>query len=222
MSELERFWAYKLILRYEIMSTKLAIRDGVALAKHEDWPSWPTYSNRCLKSLEGVLHSLRWTLSGFYGGNITYDERFCESFANYNSTKYALTVDHGSSAIILAMQALGISFGDEVIIPGLTWVSCASSVIKINAKPVFVDIEGDTLCIDPIKVEEAITSKTRAILVVHLYSAMANMEFLKKISEKYKIPIIEDCSQAHGAVWNGKKAGSIGDIGIFVCNKVNH
>ncbi|MCU0323184.1 MAG: DegT/DnrJ/EryC1/StrS family aminotransferase [Chitinophagaceae bacterium] len=197
------------------MSNKFAIRGGVALAKYEDWPNWPTYSKFCLKSLKKVLHSFRWTLSGFYGGTITYDERFCQSFAQYNGTKYSLTVDHGSSAIIVAMQALGISFGDEVIVPGLTWVSCASAVIRVNAKPVFVDVEEYTLCIDPIKVEEAITSKTRAILVVHLYSTMANMELLKKVSEKYKIAIIEDCSQAHGAIWDGKKAGSIGDIGIF-------
>lgn len=197
------------------MSTKLAIKGGMPLAEYKDWPNWPVYSDLCSKSLDKVLSSSRWTLSGFHAGNITYDEKFCESFAEYNGTKYALTVDHGSSAIILAMQALGISFGDEVIVPGLTWVSCASSVIKINAKPVFVDVERETLCIDPIKVEEAITSRTRAILVVHLYSAMANMESLKKISDKYKIPIIEDCSQAHGAIWNGKKAGSIGNIGIF-------
>lgn len=197
------------------MNNKLAINGGPPLAKYEEWPKWPPYKSSFLESIKKVFGSYRWTISGFYNGDITFDERFCEAFSKYNGTKYALTVDHGSTAIILAMQALGVSYGDEVILPGLTWVACASAILRVNARPVFVDVEASNLCIDPSKVEEAITPKTRAILVVHLYCSMANMDALKKISHQYNIPIIEDCSQAHGAKWNGKKAGSIGDIGIF-------
>lgn len=197
------------------MGNTLAIKGGIPLANYKDWPKWPVYKASSLQSLKTVLKNYRWTVSGFYTGSSTFDEKFCEDFSKYNNTKYALTVDHGSTSIILALQALGISYGDEVILPGLTWVACASAILKVNAKPIFIDIEEATLCINPSKVEEAISHKTRAILVVHLYSCMANMKHLKDISRKYKIPIIEDCSQAHGAVWDRQKAGTLGDIGVF-------
>ncbi|EER22288.1 MULTISPECIES: DegT/DnrJ/EryC1/StrS family aminotransferase [spotted fever group] len=197
------------------MRKQLAINGGRCVAKYDEWPKWPLYQPSFIDSLKTVLESYRWTVSGLYTGTTTFDEKFCEDFAKFNNVKYALTVDHGTTAILVALQALGISYEDEVILPGLTWVSCATAILRVNAKPVFVDIEESTLCIDPIKVEEAITPKTRAILVVHLYCCMANMNHLKKISKKYNIPIIEDCSQAHGAIWEGKKAGSLGDIGIF-------
>lgn len=197
------------------MNGHLAINGGSYLASYREWPKWPPYKASFIKSLKTVLQNYRWTISGLYTGTTTFDEKFCQRFAKYNGVKYALTVDHGSTSILLALQALGVSYGDEVILPGLTWVACASAILRINAKPVFVDIEESTLCIDPVKVEEAITFQTRAILVVHLYCCMANMDLIKAISQKYNIPIIEDCSQAHGSIWNRKKAGSIGDIGIF-------
>lgn len=197
------------------MEEKLAINGGKPLASYNDWPKWPVYNESVKKSLEIVLNNNRWTVSGFYTGAQTFDEIFCEEFSRYNQSKYALTIDHGSSAILIALQALGITKGDEVIVSSLTWVACASVILRANATPVFVDIEESTLCMDPFKVEEAITPKTRAILVVHLYSCMAELNLLKKISIKYNIPIIEDCSQAHGAVWDGHKSGTIGDIGIF-------
>ena len=197
------------------MNHHLAINGGSGIATYDEWPKWPLYSSSFINALALVLQNRRWTVSGPYTGTTTFDEKFCKAFARYNDTKYALTVDHGTTAIVLALQALGVSYGDEVIIPGLTWVSCASAILRVNAKPVFVDVEASTLCIDPIKVEEAITYKTRAILVVHLYSCMADMNRLKEISKRYSIPIVEDCSQAHGATWNEKKSGSIGDIGVF-------
>lgn len=193
----------------------LAINGGTPIAQSNEWFKWPAYGQNTLNSLKSVLESARWTLSGFKTTTQTFDEKFCKDFSSFNKTKFALTVDHGSSAIILALQSLGISFGDEVILPGLTWVSCASSVLKVNAKPVFADVENHTLCIDPSNVEELITPKTRAIIIVHLYSTMCNMDRLIKISKKYNIPIIEDCSQSHGSEWAGQKAGSIGNIGIF-------
>lgn len=197
------------------MNNHLAINGGSSLATYKEWPSWPMYKASFINSLKEVLQSYRWTVSGLYTGVDTFDEKFSKEFSKYNDVKYTLTVDHGTTSILLALQALGVSYSDEVILPGLTWVSCASAILRANARPVFVDVEESTLCIDPIKVEEAITLKTRAILVVHLYCCMANMNQLRKISKKYNIPIIEDCSQAHGAVWNGRNSGSIGDIGIF-------
>ena len=115
----------------------------------------------------------------------------------------------------MSMKALGIGPGDEVIVPGLTWVACASSVLRVGAVPILVDIDPDTLCLSAREVEAALTSRTAAILVVHLYSAMANMDELLALSSRHAVPLIEDCAQAHGARWRGRRAGSLGKIGTF-------
>ena len=197
------------------MNSSLAIKGGQPICSSGDWPIWPQFSKKILTDFEKVLGSKRWTISSFYTDQETFDEKFCKSFADYNKTKYVLTTDHGSSAILLALQALEVKKGHEVIIPGLTWVACATAVLRANAVPILVDIEASTQCICPKAVEKAITPRTKAILVVHLYSCMANMDELLLISHKYKIPLIEDCSQSHGALWKDKKAGSMGTMGIF-------
>lgn len=179
------------------------------------WPEWPRVSPNTLQNLSDVLHSGRWTMSGFYTGRETYNEKFCKAFSAYIGTKYCIAMDHGSNALLASLQALGVNYGDEVIVPGLTWVACATVVLQANAIPIFVDIEAATQCLDPKHVEEAITEKTKAIMVVHLHNCMADMETLQVLSQKYKIPLIEDCSQAHGAMWDKHKAGSLGHIGVF-------
>jgi len=142
-------------------------------------------------------------------------ERFEDEFSNYIGTKYAIGVNSGSDALLLALQALGIDKGDEVITVSHTFISTVDAIVRNGAKPVFVDITPDTYCIDVTKIEERITKKTKALLPVHLYGHPADMQPIMEIAKKYKLSVIEDACQAHGAEYKGSKVGSIGDIGCF-------
>ncbi len=179
------------------------------------WPSWPQYTETSLSNLSKVLSSGRWTVSGPWTGKKTYETLCSEKIADVMGSRYCTMVDHGASALFIALQALGVREGDEVIVPGLTWIACASVVLRLGAKPVFVDIEESCLGLDPIDLERKISTKTKVIMVVHLYSCMADMEAIMEISKKYSIPVLEDCSHAHKAMWKDKFAGTIGQIGIF-------
>jgi len=110
---------------------------------------------------------------------------------------------------------LDIGVGDEVIVPGLTWQATASAVCDVNAIPIIVDVEPATLCIDPKKVEQAITSNTRAIIPVHLYHRMADLDAMMRIAQKHNLYLIEDCAHTHGSIWAGKFAGTTGDFGSY-------
>lgn len=144
-----------------------------------------------------------------------YVQGFEEEFARFCDTKYALSCCNGTVALHLALLALGIKEGDEVVIPALTYIATCNAVKYVNAKPVFADIDPDTWNIDPQKIEEKITDKTRAIIVVHLYGNPADMDAIMSVAKKHNLYVIEDAAEAHGALYKGKKAGSIGDIGTF-------
>lgn len=193
---------------------RLAIKGGTPVYAGA-WPVWPQHGPDALARIAQVLDSGRWAISGTWTGTRTLEREFAEAWARYVGTEYCTPVDHGSSALVAAFAALGVGAGDEVIVPGLTWVACASSVLRVGAVPVLVDIDPHSLCIDPRAVEAAITPKTRAILVVHLYSAMADMDALRDIARRHGLGLVEDAAQAHGAVWNGRRAGSLGDVGTF-------
>lgn len=128
---------------------------------------------------------------------------------------HAVTTSSGTAALFLSLKVAGIQPGDEVIVPALTFASTSFAVNSIGAVPVFVDVEPWTYTLDPECVEAAITEKTRAIIVVHLYGQMANMRALQEISQKYHLTLIEDAAQAHGARYQGQYAGSLGDFGCF-------
>lgn len=153
--------------------------------------------------------------SGWVSSMGEYINRFEQEFASYCGTKYALTTSTGTAALHLALLSLGIGVGDEVIIPDLTFISTANAVTYAGAKVILVDIEKDTLCIDPIKIEQAITKNTKAIIPVHLYGHPANMIDINKLAEKYNLVVIEDAAEAHGAEVKGQKTGALGDCGIF-------
>jgi len=142
-------------------------------------------------------------------------KRFEEDFSKYIGTKYSVGVNSGSDALFLALKVLGIGEGDEVITVSHTFISTVDAIMRNGARPVFVDIEPDTYCIDVSKIEKKITNKTKAILPVHLYGHPADMEPIMKLAEKYNLFVIEDACQAHGAEYKGKKVGSIGDLGCF-------
>jgi len=156
--------------------------------------------------------------SVFEKGNFILGEEekeFEVQFAKFCDTKYAIGVNSGTDSLYLALGALNISVGDEVIIPTFTFIATALCISYTGAKPVFVDIEEETYNINPQKLEEAITGKTKAVILVHLYGQPANMDEISAIANKHNITIIEDACQAHGATYKGKKTGSLGGIGCF-------
>lgn len=144
-----------------------------------------------------------------------YINRFEAAFKEHLGVKYAIATSSCTGALHLGMAALGIGPGDEVIMADTNWIATASPIVNLGAKPVFVDILEDSWCIDPEQVERAITPRTRAIVAVHLYGNLCDMDRLLAIGEKHGIPVIEDAAEAIGSVYHGKRAGSIGAFGTF-------
>lgn len=144
-----------------------------------------------------------------------YIDLFESLFKSHLGVNYAIATSSCTGALHLGLSALGISYGDEVIIADTNWVATASPIIHLGAKPVLVDILEDTWCIDPEKVEDAITPKTKAIIAVHLYGNLCDMNRLIEIGNKYNIPVIEDAAESFGSEYFGRKAGNIGEFGAF-------
>ncbi len=163
------------------------------------------------EEIEGVVEVLR---SGIIAQGPRVKE-FEERFAEMTGVKHAVAVTNGTAALDLTLKAIGIKEGDEVITTPFTFIATSNSVLFQGARPVFVDIEEDTYLIDPAKIEEKITERTKAILPVHLYGQTADMDAINEIAERHGIPVIEDAAQAHGATYKGKKAGSMGLAGTF-------
>jgi len=141
--------------------------------------------------------------------------RFEQEFADYCNVKHAIAVNTGTSALHLALLAAGIGPGDEVITVPFTFVATVSAICYTGARPVFVDVEPVTLTMDPAEIEAKITPRTKAIIPVHIYGQMADMDAVKAIADHHRIPVIEDACQAHGAQYKGQRAGSIGVSGCF-------
>ncbi|HMB94312.1 MAG TPA: DegT/DnrJ/EryC1/StrS family aminotransferase [Rhodothermales bacterium] len=141
--------------------------------------------------------------------------RFEQEWATFNDSAFCALVTNGTHTLQLALEALDVGYGDEVIVPGLTWQATASVVCDVNAVPVLVDVDPETLCIDPVKVEAAITPRTRAIIPVHLYHRMADLDALQRIAQQYNLDLIEDCAHTHGSQWQGTNAGTLGTFGSF-------
>lgn len=144
-----------------------------------------------------------------------YINRFEELFKHHLGVQYAIATSSCTGALHMGMAALGIGPGDEVILADTNWIATASPIVNLGAQPVFVDILPDSWCIDPEKAEQAITPNTKAIVAVHLYGNLCDMERLLAIGEKYGIPIIEDAAEAIGSVFHGRRAGSMGKFGSF-------
>ena len=141
--------------------------------------------------------------------------KFEREWAEFNKSKFCALVTNGTHALQLALEVLDIGVGDEVIVPGLTWQATASIVCDVNSVPVLVDIDPETLCIDPKKIEQNISPRTRAIIPVHLYCRMADMDKILEIAGKYKLHVIEDAAHSHGSVWESQGAGTLSDFGSF-------
>lgn len=140
---------------------------------------------------------------------------FENNFAKFSGNKYGVSVTNGTTALHTALLALGIGSGDEVIIPDFTMVACLFAVLYVGATPVFVDADADTWNMDVSQIEEKITKKTKAVMVVHIYGHPVDMTPVKKLAKKHGLKIIEDAAEAHGATYKGKSVGCLGDVGCF-------
>lgn len=164
------------------------------------------------EELQLVVEAIK---SGWISSQGRFIEEFEQRFAEYIGVSYGVAVCNGTVALHLALSALGIGSGDEVIIPTLTFAAVANAVVLTGAKPVFVDSHATYWCIDPEKIREKISSKTKAIIAVHLYGHPCDMDALLRIASEHDLYLIEDCAEAHGAEYKSKKVGSFGDISCF-------
>src|SRR6202167_375977 len=161
---------------------------------------------------ELVLDALN---SGWVSSIGKYIDEFEANFASYCGTEYAIAVSNGTTGLHLALAALGLKPGDEVIIPDLTFVATANAVAYTGATPVLADIDADTLCVDPASVKSLISASTRAIIPVHLYGHPADMGALTEIGDAHGVAVIEDAAEAHGAEYRGRRVGGLGKCGVF-------
>ncbi|MDC1160490.1 DegT/DnrJ/EryC1/StrS aminotransferase family protein [Luminiphilus sp.] len=144
-----------------------------------------------------------------------YINRFEDQFKQHLGVKHAIATSSCTGALHLGMAALDIGPGDEVIMADINWIATTAPVVHLGAQPVFVDVLEDTWCLDPAKVEAAITPQTKAIVAVHIYGNLCDMNSLKEISERYGIPVIEDAAEAVGSIYHGRRAGTMGAFGTF-------
>ena len=164
------------------------------------------------EELNNVVEAIK---SGWISSKGKFIPQFEEEFAQYCGVKHGVATANGTVALHLALVALGIGEGDEVIVPTLTFVATANAVRYTGAKPVFIDSHPDYWCIAPDKIEGAISPRTRAIIPVHLYGHPCDMDAITDIAKRRNLYIIEDAAEAHGAEYKGKKVGSFGAIACF-------
>ena len=190
--------------------TKLAIQGGPKVFEQAaQMPPWPPVYPETAERLKEIYLGHGWS---FYGPR---EVAFNEQFAAYTGAKRCVMMANGTVTLETALRAYGIGPSDEVIVPAHTWLATGEAVVFCGATPVVVDIEPDTLCMDPAKAEAAITDRTRAIIPVHLFGSMADMDALMAIARRHGLKVIEDCAHAHGGFWDGKHVGTLGDVGSF-------
>ena len=197
--------------------SELAILGGTP-TRTELYPDWPVFDERDVAAVTAVLKSGRW--GGYpYPGPQT--EEFARRFAEMQGGGHAVLMANGTITMEVALRAAGVGWGDEVLVPALTFQATAAAPMAAGAIPVIVDIDPETYCIDPWAIEAAITPRTRAIIPVHLGAEMADMDAIMDIAERHDLIVVEDSANAHGARWQGRNdkiprgAGTIGHFGSF-------
>ena len=188
--------------------SNLALLGGAPIGKTIA-PAWPIHGQLEEQAVLDVVRSGKWGTDG------PKQVEFEKAFSAHCGASYGISMTNGTHTLRLAMEALGIGPGDEVIVPGVTWQATASSVLDVNATPILVDIDPDTFTIDPKAVEAAITPRTKAIIPVHVFCRVCDMDALQAIARKHGLFIIEDCAHQHGSEWKGQKVGTWGHIGSF-------
>ena len=195
------------------MSDKLAIDGGKPILTRKDFKNWPIIGPDERRFVNEVLD--RGIVAG---GTAPQVKALEQEWAAYTGSRYCLTTCSGTAALHMALAAVGVGPGDEVITSAFTFLASASCAIHQNAIPVFVDIDARTFCMDPAKIKAAITPRTKAIIPVHIQGCPADMDPILAIARKHKLFVIEDACQAHGALYKGRKVGTLGDIGTFSLN----
>ena len=191
------------------MVERLAVEGGQPV-RDEAFPRWPIWGDEERHVLNEVLESGDW-----WAPEGTQVHAFERDFAAYQDAAFGVAVTNGSAAIEVALLAAGLDWGDEVITTPYTFIATASAPLLVGAIPRFVDILPDTWNLDPEQVEAAITPRTRAIIPVHIGGEPADMDAICAIARRHGLVVIEDAAQAHGATWQGRKVGAIGDMGTF-------
>jgi dTDP-4-amino-4,6-dideoxygalactose transaminase len=195
------------------MPEKLAIADGVPVLARSDYRNWPIITDDDRRLIGEVLDS-----GIFAGGTAPQVTALEKEWAAYVGTQHCLTTTSGTAALHMALAAVGVGPGDEVITSAFTFLASASCALHQNAIPVFVDIDPRTYNIDPCRLEAAITERTRAVIPVHIQGLPADLDPIVEIARRHNLAVIEDACQAHGALYKGRKVGSIGDVGTFSLN----
>jgi dTDP-4-amino-4,6-dideoxygalactose transaminase len=190
---------------------KLAINGG-APVRTRPFAPWPEFGEDEKKALLLVLQGRNW---GGYPSPNTYSRVLNERFAAFQGARHGIAAANGTVTLEVALRAAGLRPGDEVIIPAYTWVGTAAAVLFAQGIPVFVDSDPANYCMSPRAMEAAITSRTAAVIPVHLGMEMTDMDEILRIARRNQLLVIEDCAHAHGAQWNGKGAGSLGELGSF-------
>jgi dTDP-4-amino-4,6-dideoxygalactose transaminase len=190
-------------------SVRPALLGGEPVRK-EPFPAWPISGEIEEKEIQAVLRSGKWNR-----GNGRTVDRFEQTFSNLMGVRGSLATANGTSALLAALNTIGVGPGDEVIVPPYTFVATINVVLQTGALPVFVDSDRETFQIDAKKIEAAITPRTVALLPVHLGGNVADLDLILSVAKKHNLPVIEDACQAHLAEWKGRKAGSCGTAGCF-------
>ncbi|MCK5804883.1 MAG: DegT/DnrJ/EryC1/StrS family aminotransferase [Lentisphaeria bacterium] len=172
-------------------------------------PAWPVASEKEVERMAEVVRSGKWSWFG------PHERAFCEDYAAFIGTKHCAAMANGTVTLQCGLQAVGVTPGDEVIVPGLTWVATAQAALDVGANVVLVDIDPETLCLDPAAFEAAITPRTKAVIPVHLYGCMCDMDAIMSIAKKHGIKVVEDVAHQQGSRWRDQGAGAIGDVGSY-------
>jgi dTDP-4-amino-4,6-dideoxygalactose transaminase len=188
---------------------ELALNGGKK-TKQKDFPVWPQYDEKEKLALQEVLESRVWWRTP---GTKTLE--FEREFAKFHGAKHGIAVTNGTAALEVTVAALGIGPGDEVIVPDFTFVATASAVLCAGAMPVPVDVCGDIYCLDPQLAEAAVTSRTKAVIAVHMGGHPADLDALMDLAKRRGLALVEDCAHAHATEWKGKRIGSHGIAGTF-------
>lgn len=189
--------------------SELAIKGGKPV-RTASWPGWPVHDEREEKAVLDVLRTGKW---GYNDGEKV--KEFEKKFADYQDARFGVATVNGTMALHTAMVCAGVGPGDEVIVPPYTFIATANSVVLSRAKPVFCDIELETANIDPDEIEKHITERTRAIMPVHFFGLVCDMDRINDIAERHNLLIIEDACHTWGAKWKGKGTGALGDAGAL-------
>ncbi|MFH1904862.1 MAG: DegT/DnrJ/EryC1/StrS family aminotransferase [bacterium] len=190
---------------------KLAVNGGVPVARDLIVEKWPIIDDKDRSAVLEVVNSQDWCRLH----ENSKVGQFEGKYANFHGAKHCIATANGTVSLQLALRTLGIKAGDEAIVPAVSFIATASAVAEIGAIPIFADIDSETAQISPEAIEETITSRTKAVIIVHYSGYPANFDAILPIAKKHNLKVVEDAAHAHGTEWKRRKVGAIGDIGSF-------